>query len=220
MDTKGKLYTTVMEKLSFEPRIDSSEITISIKGNSDIVVLGGFVKTYLEKIIAERTVKNIVGVRVVVDELKVDSSLWKVRSDVDIGKAAAFALDWNTSIPKDKVKVTIDEGYLTLSGEVEWQYQKLSAWNAVTGISGVKSVINNIIVKPSLKINASTVKDQIIKEFERNAKIDAEKIQVELFNNCITLKGKVRNFDEMDEAVDVAWSIPGVREVNNDLTII
>lgn len=220
MDTKGKLYSTVMEKLSFEPRIDSSEITISIKGNSDIVVLGGFVKTYLEKIIAERTVKNIVGVRVVVDELKVDSSLWKVRSDVDIGKAAAFALDWSTSIPKDKVKVTIDEGYLTLSGEVEWQYQKLSAWNAVTGISGVKSVINNIIVKPSLKINASTVKDQIIKEFERNAKIDAEKIQVELFNNSITLKGKVRNFDEMDEAVDVAWSIPGVREVNNDLTII
>ncbi|WP_342225287.1 BON domain-containing protein [Rickettsia endosymbiont of Urophora cardui] len=219
MVSNGKLYTKVMEKLRFEPRLDDTNITVAIKGNHDIVVLGGTVKTFVEKSVAENAVKSIAGIRGVVDEIKVDATTMIKRSDVEIAEEANKALKSNLMIPDERIKIIVEDGYITLSGEVEWQYQRNAAVSAVRNLGGVKSVINNIIVKASANIDAHKVKEQITKEFERHARIDASKIQVKVEGKTIVLKGAVRNFDEMDEAVDAAWSIPGVENVNNDLLI-
>ena len=218
MVESGKLYEAVMEKLEFEKSLDASNITISIK-DPEIVVLGGFVKNYIEKTIAENAVKNIPGVKAVADELQIDSSAWKTRSDAEIAVAATNALDWSALVPKNRIKVVVENGYLTLSGEVEWQHQKKSAFFAVWNLLGVKSIINNIIVKPIVNIEIDTVKEQIAKEFERNARLDASKVIVEVIERKIILKGTVRNLEEVEEAIDAAWAIPGVSEVQNDLVV-
>ena len=218
MVANGKLYTTVMEKLNFEPRLDATNITISIK-DPGIVVLGGTVKSYIEKTIAENAVKNIPGVRAVADKLQVDSSTWKIRTDTEIAKAANNTLDWNVFVPKNCIKLVVEEGCIILSGEVEWNHQKESALSAVRNLLGVKSVIDNIVIKPSIIIDANKVHEQITKEFERNARLDASRIIVEVKGRKIILKGEVRHLEEVDEALDAAWSIPGVSEVEVDLII-
>jgi osmotically-inducible protein OsmY len=218
MVANGKLYITVMEKLNFEPRLDASDISISIK-DPEIVVLAGSVKSYLEKSIAETSVKNIPGVKAVVDELKVDSSTWRKRSDADIAKAATHALEWNVLVPGDAIKVVVEDGCITLTGEVEWQYQKNSAWSAVSNLLGVRSVLNNILVKPSTNINVEKVKEQITREFERNARFEANKVIVEVVDGKIILKGELNNLDEVDEAEEAAWSVEGVSKVDNQLRV-
>jgi osmotically-inducible protein OsmY len=219
MEDNGRLYTTVMEKLKFEPRLDASDILVAIKGKSDIVVLGGSVKSYVEKLIAENSVKNTPGVRAVADEMKVDSSARYKRSDVDIASAANNALKWNVMVPEDRIKLVVEDGLVTLSGSVEWQHQKYSAWKALSSLWGVKSVINNIKVTPVISINSAKVKEQITKEFERNARIDASKVRVEVDGSKIILSGSLRNLEEVDEAIDAAWSIPGVSAVKDELEI-
>lgn len=217
MENSGELYTTVMEKLQFEPRVDESNITVAIKGN--IVVLGGAVKTYAEKFIAENAVKSLSSVKGIANEIKVDTSVGQKRSDTEIVEAVINAFKTSVLVPSDSIKVIVEDGYVTLTGDVEWQYQKNSAWVAASNIWGVKAIINNIVVKPSVSINLEQVREQITKEFERHARIDASKVKIEVKDRKITLRGEVRNFDEMDEAENAAWSIPGVDEVENELTI-
>jgi len=219
MEDNGRLYTTVMEKLKFEPRLDVSDILVAIKGKSDIVVLGGTVKSYVEKLIAENAVKNIPGLKAVADEMKVDSSARYKRSDVDIAAAANNALKWNVMVPEDRIKLVVEDGFVTLSGSVEWQHQKYSAHKAVSNLWGVKSIVNNIKITPIITINSAKVKEQIIKEFERNARIDASKVRVEVDGSKIVLRGSLRNLEEVDEAIDAAWSIPGVSAVKEELEI-
>jgi osmotically-inducible protein OsmY len=217
MVSNGKLYTAVMEKLNFDPRIDASNITVAIKGNHDIVVLDGTVKTFVEKAIAENIIKTIPGIHGIVDEIKVDSTLAYKTTDNQIIEEVARALKSNVLIPAESIKVVVDTGYVTLSGEVAWQFQKQEALWSIRSIAGVKSVINNIAIKPSVNIEPSRVKEQITREFERRARLDANNIQVKVEGRKIILSGAVSNLDEMDEAIDVAWSIPGVEEVTNDL---
>jgi len=142
-----KTYINVIEKLKFEPKLDASAITVSIEGDY-VVVLGGTVKTHAEKTIAENSVKEIRGVRAVIDEMTVNSLAWrKVKTDHDIVSAAIQTFKWHALIPEELVKINVDNGHVTLSGRVYWQYQKNLAWNAVNNLLGVKSIQNNIIVK-------------------------------------------------------------------------
>ena len=210
------LYTNVMEQLSFEPNIDESNITVSIKDNG-VVLLGGKVKSYTEKYLAEKAVEKLKKVKGVANELIVDlASIYK-RSDVDIVQAALNALKWSMFIPHEDIKVSVDNGHLSLVGDVEFNYQKVRAEKAVRDLFGVTTVINNIKVNPSIK--PSEVKEKIIKEFERNARIDANNIKVEVNGSKITLKVSVQNFDEEREAKNAAWSVNGVSEVIDELTI-
>lgn len=219
MANNGSMYTTVMEKLNFEPRLDASNITVSIQGNHDIVLLSGHVGSFGEKLIAEKAVKNLANVRAVANDIEVNLSAKYQKSDVDIAKDVTRALKASFFVPEEDIQVVVRDGVVTLSGEVEWNYEKNNAFNSVHNLYGVKLVINNIVIKPSTKIDIATVKDKITKEFERHARIDARMIKVETTDNKITLKGTVSNFDEIDEAEDAAWSIPGVKEVKNELTV-
>jgi osmotically-inducible protein OsmY len=216
MVANGSLYTNVMEKLRFDPAIDESDITIAIKGEN-IVVLGGKVRTYLEKRFAEEAVEKIDKVKGVANELEVDILSSMRRSDTDIIETALSNLRWGVLIPHDKIKVAVEKGHLTLTGDVEYNYQKTRAQSAVEDILGVTFITNNIKIQPT--ISPVEVKNKIIKEFERNARIDAANVKVEVDGGIVTLKGKVKNFDEEREAKDAAWSVPGVSSVINKISI-
>ena len=219
MTSNGKMYTIVMEKLSFEPRLDSSNITISIQGDHDIIVLGGKVSSYNEKFIAEKAVKSLTHVRSVANEIEVDLATKYERSDVDIAKDVTHALKSTTSVPDQHIQSVVKDGYVTLSGEVNWNFQKQNAFNVVQNLIGIKSIINTISVKSPVKVDPSKVKERITQEFERHARLDAAKIEIIVEGNTVILKGRARTFSEIDDAVDAAWAIVGVEKVENNITI-
>ncbi len=166
---------------------------------------------------AEEAVEKIATIKGVANELEVELLSGYKRHDADIVKAALDALKWTVLVPHEKIKVAIDRGFLTLTGDVSFYYQKERAEEAVNDLYGVVSVTNNIKVKSN--VVPSEVKEKIIKEFERNARIDASNIQVEVDGHKVTLKGSVRNFDESREARTAVWSIPGVTNVVDLLEI-
>ena len=212
-----ELYDKVMGKLKFEPGLDALDILIAIK-DKGVVVLGGKVKSYAEKYIAEEAVKKVGDVYAVVNELEVEVALPYQITDAEIAEMAVNALRSDIFVPDEKIKITVSQRHLTLSGEVEFYFQKEHAAKAVRNIIGIVSITNNIIVKPT--IQPSDVKEKIMKEFERNARIDAgSNIEVEVNGSEVALKGKVRNFDEAKEAENAVWAIPGITKVRNLLTI-
>jgi osmotically-inducible protein OsmY len=216
MVANDDLYTKVMDQLHFEPNIDEANITISVKDNG-VVVLGGKVKSYTEKYLAEKAVEKLEKVKGVANELVVDLLSSYKRSDADIAQAALTSLKWSMFVPHEKIKVAVDNSRLTLVGDGEYNYQKVRAENAVQDLYGVTTIINDIRVKP--RVSPSEVKDKIIKEFERNARINAKDIKVEVDGGKVTLKGSVQNLDQEREAKTAAWSVNGVNEVIDDLTI-
>ena len=210
------LHSTIVEKLKFTPGLDASNIAISVNENG-VIVIAGKVKSYSEKFIAENAVKNVRGVRAIANELSVDLASGYKRSDADIARKSVDALLWDVFIPDDRIKITVDNGHINLSGEVEGYFQKRHAENAIRNIVGVRDITNLITIKSSVR--PADVKEKIIQEFERNARIDAKNIDVTVDGSEVILKGKVRNFDEKDEAITAAWSVPGITKVKEELTL-
>ena len=167
---------------------------------------------------AEHDARSVAGVfRAVADELTITLPGYSARNDVDIAESALAGLKFNTAVPKDRVQVTIGNGWVTLEGEVEWQYQRNAAENAVKYAMGLKGVTNLIKVKP--RVSASDVKSKIQSAFARNAQIDANKVAVESLDGTVTLRGQVRSWAEKQAAEMAAFAAPGVTTVTNELTI-
>lgn len=219
MKNNETMYTKVMEKLNFEPSLDATDITVSIQGDGDIVILGGTVESFYEKLAAERAVKSLMNVRTIANEITVDLSIRYKKTDAEIAQEVTNAIKSNTITAPKNIQAIVKDGIVTLTGAVDWYYQKSAAFNAINKLFGIKAIINNIEVKPIIVIDSSKVKSQITKEFERHARIDADKIKVTVEGKKIILTGKVSSYDEIDEAEDAAWSIAGVEKVDNKLTI-
>lgn len=219
MTSNGKMYTTVMEKLNFEPRLNATNITVAVQGDHDIIILGGKVSSYNEKLIAERAVKSLAHVKSVANEIEVDLATKYKKSDVDIARDVTRTIK-SSFVSNQPIQSVVKDGVVTLSGSVHWNFQRQDAFNLVQSLTGIKSVINIISVNPLIKIDTSKVKKRIISEFERHAKLDADKIEIIVDGSKIILKGKARSFSEIDDAEDAAWSIAGVEQVENNITII
>lgn len=215
MKTNTELYDDVMEKLKMTPNLNHNHITIAT--DNGLVTIVGTVRYFYEKLVAERAIKSIVGVKGVVNDLEVNLPESLKISDTDIAKSAMQALDWDIEIPYDAIQLTVDNGEVKLEGQVEWWYQRLAATKAVRRLKGVRNVINEITIKP--RITKEEIKKQIYREFHHHAQIDAEKITVEVNNGKVTLSGKVQNFAERKEAEHAAWSMAGVTQVDNKLHI-
>jgi osmotically-inducible protein OsmY len=163
-----------------------------------------------------RAAKRVAGVKAIADDIEVRLPGSLHHTDGDIAAAAAHHIKWSI-VPAGSVQVTVSEGWITLNGEVDWQYLKNAAGNVVQHLSGVKGVSNFITIKP--KLIATAVETAIQAAFKRNALLDANKIQVETSGGEVILRGNVRNFAELEEAERVAWAAPGMSSVDNQLTV-
>lgn len=215
MKTDRELQQQVLEELDWEPSLDASHIGVEVR--EGVVTLQGKVESYAQKWAAERAAKNVPGVRSLAIELEVALPGSLRRTDTDIAMAARNALDWHASIPTDAVKVVVENGWITLSGNVEWAYIRADAEGAVRGLLGVKGVANRITISP--RIQPRDIKTRIEAALQRRAHVDANHIRIEAIKGTVTLAGEVDSLAERDTIEQAAWNAPGVQKVVDNLVV-
>jgi osmotically-inducible protein OsmY len=214
-DTQLKKH--VEDELNWQPSVDEASIGVSVK--NAIVTLTGHVRSYAEKMAAERAVMRIQGVKALATELEVSLPGAHERTDEDIALAAINVLLWNAVVPKDAIKVKVTKGWVTLSGVVEWSFQKHNAEREVSRLLGVKGVIDEIEVKPSRTRVSAEIKTGIEAALKRSAEVEARRIHVEILGSTVVLTGAVSSWPERNAAERAAWAGPGVSKVENKLLI-
>jgi len=216
MKTDTQLQQDVMAELKWEPSVHASQIGVEVKDG--VVTLAGEVSSYLEKWGAERAVQRVVGVRALAIDMTVKLSQMGKRTDTDIAASARNVLSWTNSVPIDTVQVLVEDGWITLSGEVVWNYQRSDAADRVRLLPGVRGVSNQISIKS--RASAIVVKSEIEDAIKRRATSDTKTIVVDVTGGDVTLTGTVRSWTERDLVVHSAWGSPGVRQVFDRMTII
>jgi osmotically-inducible protein OsmY len=210
-----ELQQQVMDELAWEPSVDAAEIGASV--DSGVVMLSGTVRSFPEKWAAERAAERVKGVRAVADEIVVKLPGTFQRDDTDIARAALNTLEWNASVPHGRLKVMVENGWVTLDGTVERFFQKAEAEKVIRNLLGVQGVVNRIAVKPV--IVPEDVKNQITKALERSAEVDGKRIHVEIRGTTVILTGAVKSWVEREAAGRAAWGAPGVANVEDMIEI-
>jgi len=206
---------TVIDELDFDPSIDAAHIGVAVENG--IVTLTGHVASYTERVAAETAAQKVRGVRGVVEEIKVRFGGATPPRDADLAQRAVQMLDWSATVPRKAVQVKVQTGWVTLTGQVDWQYQKEEASRSIKRLTGVAGIINNVAVTP--RASVPDVRAKILAALKRNAELEADAIQVTVTDARVVLEGKVNAWHERRLAENAAWSAPGVRAVEDHLTL-
>lgn len=215
MKTDMQLKDDILAELKWAPDVNETDVGVIVKDG--VVTLTGHLSSYAEKFAAERAVERVSGVRALAEEISVKLPSSSQRTDAEIAAAAQQALAWNTMVPKESVHVKVEQGRVTLTGQVEWEYQRSAAFAAVHNLFGVVGVANGVTVKP--RVTMSSVEKSIHDALARQADREAKGIEVSVSGTQVTLRGKVRSWAERQAAQGAAWSAPGVGSVINALTV-
>ncbi len=213
--TDTEIHRDVLAELDWDPEVDAKDIGVEV--DNGIVTLTGTVDSYTKKWAAERAALRVAGVRAVANDIVVKSPT--TRTDTDIAKAVADALDANSLVPKNRIKVTVKHGWVTLEGDVDWRFEREEAESTVRKVAGVTGVTNLIVVKqPS--VSPAEIKEAIERALVRSAEVDADRIQVHVEGGHVTLTGTVRSWAERQEAEAAAWRARGVTSVTNEIRVV
>jgi osmotically-inducible protein OsmY len=215
MKSDAEIKKDVEDELRWDPDIDPTDIAVSVKGG--VVTLAGFVHSYLQKFEAERDAKRVAGVAGIANDLEVRTLASEQRPDPEIARDAVDAIKRQLPLSFQNIKVVVRDGWVTLEGEAEWNYQKERAQEAVRSVKSVKGVINTIQVKP--KATPMEIKRKIEEALERHAELDANSIQVEASDGEVVLRGTVHSWFEREEAERAAWQAPGVKKVEDRIAV-
>jgi osmotically-inducible protein OsmY len=215
MDKDRVLQRKVIDELEWEPAVESADIGVAVVDG--VVTLNGFVKSYAQKLAAEKAVRRVAGANAIAEELKVRYASDAKTADHEIAKRILDMFSWNTMIPQDKVQVKVEHGWVTLSGDVKWHYQSKEAARVASQINGVVGVSNS--VKVANPVNVGDIRKRIEDAFERQADLDARSVTISVDGNQVTLNGHVKAWFERQAAERAAWAAPGVSRVVDHISV-
>ena len=215
MKTDAQLKMDITSELEWDPSINATNVGVAVK--EGVVTLSGHLDTYAEKHAIERAVQRVEGVQALAVELDVKLDPGHKRSDSDIAAAAESALQWHALVPEDRVRVKVEKGWVTLTGEVDWEFQRASAEKAVRALTGVVGLSNGITLK--VKTTPANISTRIRDALARQAEREAKDIEVSVSGSVVTLSGKVHSWAERTAAQGAAWSAPGITQVVNRLSV-
>ena len=215
MKTDSDLKRDVLTELLWDPLVPEARVGVAV--SDGVVTLTGHLDTYAEKVATKRAVERVAGVQAIAVELDVIPAGVHQRSDTEIAAAVQHALSWNTSVPQGRVNVTVEKGWVTLSGELDWNFQRRAVERMIRPLKGVAGIIDNIALKAlPIPVNLSSrIKDALTRQAVR----EARRIEISVDGSVVTLRGNVHSWAERTAAEGATWSAPGVSRVNNQLTI-
>ena len=214
----ARIQQDIINELKWDARVQPNEVGVVVKDG--IVTLTGWVDSYTKRWVAERAAYRVRGVVAVANEIEIQLPTADQRTDTDIAAAAVRALDWDALVPLDKVTVTVAKGWVTIRGEVEWEFERREAENAIRRLNGVRGITNLLTVRPRATASVDDLKRKIEDSLVRSAETDAQRITVEVDGSKVTLRGTVRTWVEAQEAERIAWSAPGVTSVDNQIKVV
>ncbi len=217
MKTDSQIQSDVIQELKWDPSVSHEQIGVAV--SDAIVTLSGTIPSYIEKFAAEKAAQRVFGVKAVVEKIEVKLPGSYQRGDLDIAKAVVEQFKWSSQVPDELIKVKVEDGWVHLSGEVEWEYQRAAAKNLAQGLIGVKGVSNNIIIKVK-SVQPNIVKQKIEDALKRKAEREARAISVEVNGGRVVLSGTVHSFSEVQDAKGAAWNAPGVTSVETHMNIV
>ncbi len=215
MKTDAQLKKDVTAELEWDPSINASHVGVAAADG--VVTLTGHLNTFAEKYAIERAVQRVQGVKAIALELDVKLEPGHKRSDSEIANAVESALQWHALVPAERLQVKVEKGWITLKGEVDWEYQRQNAEKAVRPLTGVVGISNAITLKPS--VTPAKVADRIRDAMARHAEREAKHIEVMVSGSAVTLRGTVDSWAERNAAFGAAWSAPGVLSVVNEIRV-
>lgn len=215
MSQDSQLQQSVLAEFNWEPSVTAGHIGVA--ASAGVITLSGHVDSYVKKHAAETAARRVKGVKAVAEEIEVRLPFETKRSDEEIAAAAIERLSWNASVPKDSVQVKVEKGWVTLTGQVDWWYQKEAAEHDIRPLHGVIGVSNQATVKP--RVNTANLSDDITHALHRSWFFDPEAVHVRADGGKVVLSGSVHSIYERQVAAQTAWSAPGATQVENDITV-